>query len=543
MLQKITGPSFRSIIKYGLSNLEKYCSIVNDLNVFPVPDGDTGTNMVMTIKNALPALDTASDSLSNVAQSFAKATVFGARGNSGVIVSQFFKGMSEAFTTEDADATTLSNALESGYQFAYAAVAKPVEGTILTVIREGSEAVKRNLAQIETIDEAVSVFLKQAKISLENTPNLLPILKKAGVIDSGGAGLVYFFEGIALFLNGEPLQPLQTNPTESAPSIDYTAFNRYSKFEFGYCTELILQLTVDEADFSQDDFSRRLQELGESVVTSFESDKVKIHVHSHTPEKVLEFCHGFGEFLTLKIENMSVQHTQTTQKKYLCAKNQDEGFFAIVAVAPNDTLQAMLSQMGADVSILSAEAPSSQDFIEAFEHVASQEIIVFPNSSNSILSAIQAGNLYDKAKVTVVNCRTIAECYSAMAAIDFGETNVGEVVAVVNETIDNIFQVSIARATKNTQFGTQSIVKDEYFALSEKEVLMTGKDFETVSVETLKVVVQDKDCSVVNLFYGKNVTDERAENLANQIREVVDDVEVCLIATQDSVYDLIISFE
>ncbi|MCH5156575.1 MAG: DAK2 domain-containing protein [Clostridiales bacterium] len=542
MLQKITGPCFRNMVKYGLSNLEKYCELVNDLNVFPVPDGDTGTNMVMTIKNALPALDTASDALSKVAQSFASATVFGARGNSGVIVSQFFKGLADGFTMEDADPVEFSRAIDNGYQYAYAAVAKPVEGTILTVIKDGAAAIKDKLSQITAIDEAVSAFISQAKISLENTPNLLPILKKAGVIDSGGAGLVYFFEGIALFLNGEPLPSTQYAPTENAHYVDYSAFNRYSNFEYGYCTEAILQLTVDEAEFRYDDFCRRLQKLGDSIVTSYESDKIKLHIHSHTPEKVLAFCHRYGEFLALKIENMSVQHTQTTQKKYLCSKNQEDGVFALVAVAPNGLLQAMLSDMGADVVILSAEAPSSQDFIEAFEHLSAKEILVFPNSSNSIMSAEQAGNLYDKAHVTVINCRSIAECYSAMAVIEFGESDVQAVVDIVNETISNIYQVAITRATKNTRFGAQNIVKDEYFSLAGKDVLMTGSSFETVSLDTVKIVAQDKDCSVINLFYGKNISESRAEKLAEQIRDVCD-AEVCLIATQDDIYDLIASFE
>ena len=529
------------MVKYGLNNLEAYCEIVNDLNVFPVPDGDTGTNMVMTIKNALPALEIASESLCKIAQGFASATIFGARGNSGVIVSQFFKGLAEGFTKDDADVADFAQALTMGCQYAYAAVAKPVEGTILTIIKDGSNAICEKLSQISTIDEAVAVFLAQAKISLDNTPNLLPILKKAGVIDSGGAGLVYFFEGIARYLNGEQLQTTQVSTTEAAQYVDYSAFNKDSKFEYGYCTEAIIQLTVD--DFNQDEFPRQLQKLGDSIVLSFEADKIKMHIHSHTPEKVLAFCHQFGEFLALKIENMSVQHTQTTAKKYLCAKNQEDGYFALVAVAPNGLLQNMLSDMGADVVILSAEAPSTQDFIEAFEHVTADEILVFPNSSNSILSAKQAGKLYDKAKVTVVDCRSIAECYSAMAVVDFAEENVASVVDVVKETIDNVSQVSITRASKNMQFGTQNIVKDQYFSLFDNNVLMTGDNLDLVCIETVKMIVADHDCAVINLFYGKNVPEQHAERLAQQLRNSIEYVDVSLVPTQDAVYSLIVSFE
>ena len=529
------------MIKYGVNNLEKHCSVVNDLNVFPVPDGDTGTNMVMTVKNGLPALNTDNESLSSVAKSFANAALFGARGNSGVIISQFFKGVSEGFQQDDADAHQLSYALEMGCKYAYAAVAKPVEGTVLTVIKDGVAALKNSLETSSTIDQAIDVFLKEARVSLENTPNLLPILKKAGVIDSGGAGLVYFFEGIERYLTGQPLEEIQS-ATEAAPQIDYSAFNRFSKFEYGYCTETLLQLTVDEQQFDYTAFSNQLQQLGESIVTSFEQDKIKVHIHTHTPEKVLAFCHQFGEFLSLKIENMSVQHTQTLEK-YLYTPSQEEACFALVTVAPNGVLQKMLSEMGADVVILSAEAPSSKDFLEAFELLSAKNILVFPNSSNSILSAIQAGSLYDKANVTVVNCHSIAECYSAMATIDFCNPNMDDVLAVINETMANVYAVSITRATKSVQFGAKNIVKDDYLALSGDEVLSTGNNFETVVLETAKTVINSRDCGVMNMFYGQRVTKQLAESLQETLEMTYCDVEVCLIPTQDIVYDLILSFE
>ena len=541
MLQKITGSCFKSMINYGVNNLEKHCDIVNDLNVFPVPDGDTGTNMVMTSKSGLPALDMDSDDLSVVAKGFANGTVFGARGNSGVILSQFFKGLAEGFDSKDADVAQLAQALNKGCQYAYTAVAKPVEGTILTVIKDGCAKVDSDLVNISSIDETVSVFLKEAKISLDNTPNLLPILKKAGVIDSGGAGLVYFFEGIQRFLSGEPLDTVQSAEV-STQYVDYTAFNRDTNFEYGYCTETLLQLTVAEDEFDYDAFSRDLQSLGESIVTSLEQDKVKLHIHTHTPEKVLAFCHQFGEFLSLKIENMSVQHTQTIQK-YLYAPNQEESTFALVAVAPNSLLQNMFSEMGADVVILSKDAPSSQDFIEAFELVDTQNILVFPNSSNSILSALQAGNLYEKAKVAVLNCKSVAECYSAMAVIDFGDPDIDAEIDTINETISNVYQVSVTRATKTVQFGSQTIVKGDYLALADQEVIATDGDIDKVALSTVDTVLQSRESSVINLFYGQNITEEHAQNLAETIQENFDDVEVCLISTQSTIYDIILSFE
>ena len=541
MLKTINGSCFSNMIKYGINHLEKYCDQVNDLNVFPVPDGDTGTNMVMTLKNGLGAVVGDNDVLCQVAQSYSNAVVFGARGNSGVIISQFFKGVAEGLKdVREADVKLFSRALDSGCAYAYAAVATPVEGTILTVMKEATAAVCETLDGIATVDELVAVFLKQARIALDNTPNLLEILAKAGVIDSGGAGLVYFFEGVERYLKGEALEQVE-HEHNTAEYIDFSKFNRYSSFEFGYCTETLLQLTVDEKDFNKDTFSKDLQVLGESIVTSFEGDKVKVHIHTHTPEKVLAFCHQFGEFLTLKIENMSVQHTQTVQK-YLCATSSSNNF-AVIAVAPNATLQKMLSDMGADVVILSAEVPSSQDFIEAFEHVTAKEIIVFPNNANSILSANQAGKLYKAAKVNVVKCRSFAECYSAMAVVDFDETDVDDVVDAVEEAIDEIYEVAFVRATKNTKFGNKTIYKNDYFAMSGDDVLQSGGKLEYVVLFTVKEIAEDRDCNVINMFYGKNVDRAQIEELAEEIEKTYFGVEVCLISTEDVVYDLILSFE
>lgn len=540
-MKKITGSCYKSMIQYGINHLDKYCAVVNDLNVFPVPDGDTGTNMVMTLKNGFQSISGETEALSEVSRSFANATVFGARGNSGVIISQFFKGMSEGLKDAyDADCATLSAALDKGCEYAYAAVATPVEGTVLTVLKDAATAIRESLAHLHTIDDAIAVFLEEANKSLENTPKLLPILEKAGVVDSGGAGIVYFFEGMQRYLNGEPLEAVEA--THQGQYVDYSSFNKNSNFEYGYCTEALLQLTVDEEGFDYNHFVNKLQRLGDSLVTSFEVDKVKVHIHTRTPERVLEFCHGFGEFLSLKIENMSVQHTQASQK-FLCSKNQNPDHFAIVAVAPNGMLQNMLVDMGADVVIMSEEVPASQDFIQAFEHVVAKDILVFPNSSNSILSAMQAGSLYKKSKITVLNCRSIAECYSALAIIDFDNTDINAVVNDVNDTIRNIYEVSVVHAAKNIQYGDRTIVKNDYFALSGDDILTTGDKLESVALLTVKNVVQERECNVLTLFYGRNISEQQVEGIASDIDSMNLDVEVCMIPTQNPIYDLILSFE
>ena len=540
-MEIISGSSYKEMIQYGINHLDKYCAVVNDLNVFPVPDGDTGTNMVMTMRNGFHSIGEEGGEVSNIANRFANGAVFGARGNSGVIVSQFFKGLSHGLKdVEEVDCATFAKALDTGCQFAYASVAKPVEGTILTVLREATEAVTEKLPEINDFDELIEEFLRVAKTSLDNTPNLLPILSKAGVVDSGGAGIVYFFEGMQRYLNGEELEAVES-PKLSGEIIDFSRFNKDSRFDYGYCTEVLLQLVMDVEKFDYPRFVGVLQKMGESVATSLEGDKVKVHVHTHTPEQVLNYCHRYGEFLTLKIENMSVQHTQTTQK-FLCSDNASEGEFSVVAVAYNSDLQVMLANMGADVVICSEEVPSSQDFIEAFEKVSTKQILVFPNSSNSILSAMQAGSLYKNAKVTVLNCRSIAECYSALAYIDFDTDDVSEIVEDINDTIGNIYQASIIHAEKNIQYGNRKVIKNDYFALSGNDILFTGHSVESVVMLTVEDVVKRLDRSVLNLFYGQNISLDQIEALSEKIEDEFD-LETCVIPTHNPIYDIVLSFE
>ena len=544
MLIKITGSSFKDMIRYGIGHLNKHKKIVNDLNVFPVPDGDTGTNMVMTMKNGLGSIASANDTLSKVAQNFANATVFGARGNSGVIVSQFFKGISEGLKdAQEADCRKLSDALRIGSDFAYAAVASPVEGTILTVIKDAASAVNERISSLGSIDDAISVFVDEAKKSLDNTPNLLPILAKAGVVDSGGSGIVYFFEGVQRYLNGEKLEDDAAEQDSSAvESVDYTRFNKNSDFSFGYCTECLIQLTVDTDDFDYPLFIAKLNDLGNSIVTSLENDKIKLHIHTDRPENILTFCHSFGEFLTLKIENMSVQHTQTIQK-FLVSDLRDSSEFAVIAVAPNSLLQKMLISMGADVVIMSSEAPSSNDFLEAFSLVSAKKLLVFPNSSNSIMSAVQAKKLYKDAKVIVLNSRSFPQCYSSLAIIDFDADDISSVVCDINEVLGSITEVSITHASRDVTFGSALIKKGQYFSFSGDEVHNVSSDIEEVLSKTVAEFSSLGDFEVLNLFYGQSISSERAQELAEIIADINCDLETCTVSTENPIYDLILTFE
>ncbi len=543
MITTITASSYKRMLDYGIKNLEKHYQKVNDLNVFPVPDGDTGTNMVMTMKNGYASIPENAETLAETAQGFANGVVFGARGNSGVILSQFFNGMSKCFKEHaEADIKLFSKALDMGVEYAHKAVSKPVEGTMLTVMRESSDRVRSSLSALDNINQAVDTLLKSAQISLENTPNLLPVLEKAGVVDSGGAGLVYFFEGVKKYLDGERIEVFESETTEVTKSIDYTMFDRHSDFELGYCTEALIQLTNGKKDFDYAEFVSRLRGLGDSLVTSFDNDKVKVHIHTRTPEQILEYCHNFGEFLTLKIENMSVQHTQRT-KKYLYGEMNDNCKFACVAVAPDTLVQGMFVEMGVDCCILSSESPSSSEFIEAFEHTGAKEILVFPNTSNSILSAMQAASLYKGAKVTVLNCRSVAECYASLAIVDFDCEDTREIIESVNETVRNIYVVSIVKASKNVTYGNKSIVKNEFFALAGDDILVTGDRLESVAIQTVRGVTKHRECNVLTVFCGKNVSKQQIDGFVEEVNSFGLCIEVYIVPTEDRIHDFTLSFE
>ena len=542
-IKKLTGRMLTGMLWYGINSLEYHRKRINELNVFPVPDGDTGTNMLLTLQHAFGAVNQKEDDLDEVIEDFAHRGVYGARGNSGVIISQFFRGMAEGIKGDDANVRELAGALVEGYRFAYRAVEKPVEGTILTVMREAAYAVDGAARRLNTVNEAIDLFIKVGRESLERTPDLLPVLKKAGVVDSGGAGLVYLFEGMRRYLNSEPLYTIEDGPYKKAePAPDYSAFNRESVFEYGYCTETLLQLTVPEDEFSIKELTGGLSRLGDSLVSYTEGDKVKVHIHTKTPETVLAYLHRYGEFLTLKIENMSVQHSNESQK-YLTRPADDEAAFAVVAVAPNETVQKMFSEMGANVVILSSETPSAEEFVDAFKLTMKEDIIVFPNSSNSILSSMQAVTLYDRAHVTVINSRSIAECYSAMAMLDWEEDNIKSIVQDLNRTISGIYEVSILPTEKCIDWGDRHVDSGDYFAIRGKEPITSAKEIEDVVLATVERVCAERDVDVITLFLGKAVEDGTADDIRERIEAKYPLVEVPTVRTDNTVYTLTISFE
>lgn len=539
MTEKVDGIVFKNMMDYAVRNLNIHLNTINQLNVFPVPDGDTGTNMVTTVHKGLMAVDKDLRDLKDISKKFAHSVVFEARGNSGVIVSQFLKGLAETFyNADDIDGALFVRALESGVKYAYLSVLTPVEGTMLTVLKDATEAVKKEFDNTQSVDDIVSSFVYHAKISLNNTPELLPVLKENGVVDSGGAGVVYMFEGMQKYFNGEALE--NNNEKDDETVIDYDKFDKNSVFEFGYCTELLLQLLEGRESFNMDSFRQELSKKGDSLVLTGEGDKVRVHIHTKKPEEIFAFCHQFGEFLTLKIENMSVQHTELN-KSILLAPSKCDNAFGVVAVAFDSSTQKLFAEMGADAVIYKENGVSIKDYLDAFEKLDYKEIFVFPNSSDAILSCVQAKNLYKKANITVINSKNIAACYASLPAIDFTETNMEKAEEQINGIIDNLYVVSVAQRKEAQK--SRNINQYEYYSFCGKELMVVSKTLEDAATRTIKNAIETFNKEIITIFYRSDVSKTVVDNIIETIDSLGYCAEIFTVETDSLPCEMTISFE
>ena len=548
--RQLDGALFRDLLDYGIRNLFNHCEEVNALNVFPVPDGDTGTNMVTTLRNGYGAVRVESTLLYDIARQFSGAVVYGARGNSGVIVSQFFKGICEYICSEEGreqlSCPQLTEALRRGVGFAYDSVSHPTEGTILTVVREATEYIeKSNLGEGSELSDLLRLFINRARISLENTPNLLPTLKQAGVVDSGGIGIIYVFEGMQKYINGESLEASDNTPT--AEVVDYGRFSRESKFEFGYCTEFLLQLTDAAEPFDSDAFRAKLETLGDSIVYSLEGDKVKLHIHSRTPEVILAEAHRYGEFLSLKIENMSVQHTalKSAEGKVVDSHKRPDGTYAVVAVSHSESLTRLFEDMGADVviSLGKNDTPCVQDFIDAYKAANNEKILVFPNNINYVLTADQARELYGEGEVVVLKSRTVADCYSALAFSDFLCEDFDEVVGNASEVIENIYAVRITTAARDAVYGDVELEEGDVIAISGITLLGVGDDVCSVACDVISRVMDEDERDCITVFHSSDLSCDVMNSIKDFVSANYVYTEINFVSADDGGEELLISFE
>lgn len=527
ILHKLNGEQFKELVVNGAKNLRLNIEEVDALNVFPVPDGDTGTNMSRTIEGGINAVKGREEkNLGLLGKDLSKGMLMGARGNSGVILSQIFRGICRGFEgKEEVNAVELAKAYQVGIKQAYGAVVTPVEGTILTVFREATEAASKAVNEKSTINEFYEAHLKQAAISLKKTIDLLPVLKEAGVIDSGGAGYVYIVKGMVKFLDGEKIEQELSAPESEQKEenpIDFSAFGADDVLQFGYCTEFILRLQNSKVNVEEFDVQTIIDELneedisGDSIVALKDGDVVKVHVHTKEPGLVLHKMRKYGEFLTTKIENMALQHNENLSEEEHAQKKMEHKKYAIVAVAQGEGVIEQFKAFGVDVIVSGNQTmnPSTEDFIRAFKQLDADNIIVFPNNKNIVMAAKQAAQLYKGSKVKIAQSTSIPQCYSALTMLDFSSDDLTLIMGNFNEAIRNVVTVEITTAIRSTRVNGVIIHKNDHMGIVNGKIVFSGRMKNRIIFDVLRKIKDIKDKQVVTIIYGKDVTeDEKTKNM------------------------------
>ena len=545
-MTSMNGSVFAELLKNGYKNLFAHYKAINDLNVFPVPDGDTGTNMKLTYSNGLKTITDDDASVGVIADEVARGMLFGARGNSGVLTSQYFRG----FADEVKDLTELSvkdfaKAMVGAYKNAYKACADVAEGTILTVAREGIENVK--VLDNDDFESFLSRVVMAMKISLDNTPNLLPVLKENGVIDSGGKGLLTIFEGYLYFFNGQEIKEGEEEPVEVKSSgdtaIDYSAFNENSKLEYGYCTEFLLQLLrskIDIDSFDIDSFISWMMSHGESLVCFQTGTIVKVHIHTKKPYEVIKYAQKFGEFVSFKMENMALQHNEVISKAEFKAKERKP--LAVIAIAQGDGIIDSFKEMNVDLVLNGGQTmnTSVSEMIDAFKFVNADEIILLPNETNIIKAAYQAAELYKDSKVRVVETHNIQEGYSALQAL-LGNYETGdECYDAVSSGVELIDSVTVFKSAKDAKIGKEKAPKGSYVSSFGHKLVGYKPELIEATLDALSKVENMSDREVMFLIYGQMVQEEVIEELLGDINYKYPLLEVGVVAGKQDVYDLLI---
>ena len=522
---------YLNLIRGGAASLAQRRQEINDLNVFPIPDGDTGDNMYMTIEAGTHA---SGSTLDEMAQSVSKGMLLGARGNSGVILSRIFAGMGKAFKgLKQADEKQFNTAMKTAVEEAYHAVSQPVEGTILTVLREGVAAAEGSAS----IEEFFDLWIAGMDLSLQHTPDLLDVLKKAGVVDSGGAGLLCIAEGMRAALHGdvESVMPGEASASPAA-KIDFTAFTEDSVLEFGYCTEFLLRLQrckVDLDSFDESVIHDWLESQGDSLVFFRDGSIIKVHVHTKDPGAILTKCREWGEFLTIKVENMTLQHHENHMDERFKRARKSLG---IVTVASGKGLTETFREMGADAVIEGGQTmnPPVDRFLEAFDQVSAETILVFPNNGNIILTAQQAAQLCDKFQIVVIPTRTLGEGYYAMANMN-ADLPLDELTEVLKQAAGSVTTASVSKAIRDTAEARSG----EYIGFSGKEILCCCPQ----RSETLKALAEKLgagNSDIIILLQGAEAPAEEAQALQAELQKTYTLSEVILIDGGQAVYDYIL---
>ena len=549
-MEKINGLVLAEMIDLGSKNLAKNAEKINSLNVFPVPDGDTGTNMNLSMSSG--AKETAANVVENIGElgkSFSKGLLMGARGNSGVILSQLFRGMSQHIADKkEIDAKEFAEAIQNGVSIAYKAIIKPVEGTILTVAREAAEAGVKAAENTKSVVEVMEAIYAEAQASLKRTPDLLPILKEVGVVDSGGQGLVCVYQGFVAALKGEKIEGLEaveTNVVDMQFEDDHDMdFMSPEDIVYGFCTEFTVRLDKEKKEFDEDKFRADMSKFGDSLLVISDSEYVKIHVHTETPGDVFNYGQQYGELIKIKSDNMREQHREVLRKqeaKQVTAPKELKEQ-AMISISMGAGLSKVLTSMGVDYIVEGGQTmnPSTEDIMKAIKEVNAKNIFIFPNNKNIQLAAKQAAELAEE-NVFVVESKTAPQGLASVMVFN-PQATPEENFANMQEVLSTVSTLEVTHAVRDTNIEGVEIKKDEFMGIRNGKIVVSNLSLNTVLEELLEKSI-DEDTEIVTLYLGEESTEEYTDFLEQLIEEKYPDVEVELIESGQPVYPYIIGVE
>ena len=541
MIQCIDGKKFRDMFVSGANNLQNNKDLVDKLNVFPVPDGDTGTNMSLTISYAIKELaKVQNDNVTDIGKALSKGSLMGARGNSGVILSQIIRGIAKSVEgKENLNVIDLANAFKNGSDTAYKAVIKPIEGTILTVVRESGEYAEKIAQEDMDMIEFLELVVEKANESLNKTPELLKALKEAGVVDSGGKGLVLIYEGMLSSLKGNNIELVEGGiSSDTNVSVEQNISTEDIKYQ--YCTEFILETNkVDDLTVRE-----RFMKYGDSLAVVGDEGVIKVHVHTNDPGLAIQEALSYGQLLTIKVENMKLQHENKVLKE--AAQTEEVHFeekeYGFIATSMGDGLAQIFRDFGVDHIIEGGQTmnPSTEDFMKAIEKLNAKNIIILPNNSNIIMAANQAKELSDK-NIVVIPTKNVPQAFAALVTFD-GDADIAENEANMMEALSTVKSGQVTYAVRDTVINDVEVKEGNIIGIAEGKLLSAGDKVDEITTDLIEKLV-DEDSAIITLFYGEDTSKEDAQALRDALEENFEDVDVELHYGGQPLYYYLISVE
>lgn len=560
-VEKITETEFRKMILTSSDRLNKNAEFINSLNVFPVPDGDTGTNMSLSFASGSKYVsESTSANVGDLAQALAKGLLMGARGNSGVILSQVFRGFAKSVSNKkELTPQDLAQALQGGVETAYKAVMKPQEGTILTVARKSAEAAKKVAKDGGDIVAVMKDIYEAAEAALKTTPDLLPVLKEVGVVDSGGQGLTFVYQGFYDALSGnvrddEVHKPSPVEMDEMVSAEHHKSAQgklNTEDIKYGYCTEIMVRLGAGrlvEKKFDYDEFRGYLAEIGDSLLVIADDEVVKVHVHTEHPGMVLSYGQKFGSLIKVKVDNMRLQHETILEKdeeeerEEEISENEISGDYGIIAIASGEGVAEIFKNLGATYVLSGGQTmnPSTQDIVDAISKTKKDKVIILPNNKNIFLAADQAAEVCDVDAV-VVPSKTIAQGMAAMLGFS-KDADLEENKEAMTDELDTVISGQVTIAVRDTTIEGREIKKDDYMGIVDGNIVVTNPDRKEAAIEMVKAML-DEDSEVVTIIYGEDGNKEEAEAIETAVSELDEDLEIEIHEGNQPVYPYLISVE